>query len=521
MLFKYSASRAFLVLAICIVGISFALPNFLSKDQRQALPDWLQKTVSLGLDLQGGSHLQLEVDLATVNKEYLNTLVADVRKALRNNGIGYTKLTIEKKPKGQFLQVQLRENTKKIEAERLIQAIDKDLSITVSDSTLYATLTQEALDAREKTIIEQSIEIIRRRVDETGTKEPTIVRQGSNRIVLQLPGIDDPNEVKKRLGTTAKMTFHMVDESGSGPETMMLPYSRYESEGLGQQIAVKRHIAVNGDTLIDAQATTDPQTHEIGVSLKFNSVGARKFAEISANNIDKQFAIVLDGKVITAPVFRSAIPNGQASISGGFRSIKEANELALLLRAGSLPAPLKVVEERTIGPSLGADSITSGKNATLIAFAMVAVFMLLGYALFGVFANIALIFNVTLLFGALSILEATLTLPGIAGIAMAIGMAVDANVLIYERIKEELRAGTKAIFAIEAGYNRAMTTIIDANLTTLIASAALYQFGSGPIRGFAVTTALGIIISMFTALSVTKLLAAIWFRNKSPQTLPI
>jgi preprotein translocase subunit SecD len=300
----------------------------------------------------------------------------------------------------------------------------------------------------------------------------------------------------------------------------MFDYVRGSDEG-GQKIPVKKQVSVGGEHLTDAQAETDPQTGEIGVSLRFNNVGSRKFAEISANNIGKQFAIVLDDKVITAPVFRSAIPNGKASISGGFRTIKEANELALLLRAGSLPAPLKVVEERTVGPSLGADSINSGKHATIIAFLLVSVFMFMGYSLFGLFANIALAFNMILLFAGLSLLQATLTLPGIAGIAMTIGMAVDANVLIYERIKEEIRHGTQNMLAIEAGFDRAMTTIIDSNLTTLIAAAALYEFGSGPIRGFAVTTALGITVSMFTALSVTKLVCAWWFKNKSPEKLPI
>ena len=307
----------------------------------------------------------------------------------------------------------------------------------------------------------------------------------------------------------------------AGPDSTMMDYIRGGEEDGAHKIAVRNQVSVSGDNLVDAQATTDPQTGQIGVSLRFNNVGARKFADISANSIGKQFAIVLDGKVLTAPVFRSAIPSGNAEISGGFRTIREANELALLLRAGSLPAPLKVVEERTVGPSLGADSIHDGRNATVIAFLMVSVFMFLGYSMFGVFANLALVFNMVLLFAGLSLLQATLTLPGIAGIAMTIGMAVDANVLIYERIKEELRAGTAALAAIEAGYERAMTTIIDSNLTTLIAAAVLYEFGSGPIRGFAVTTAIGISVSMFTALSVTKLVTAWWFKNKQVQTLPI
>ena len=276
---------------------------------------------------------------------------------------------------------------------------------------------------------------------------------------------------------------------------------------------------VSGETLVDAQATVN-QNGQPAVSLKFNTVGARKFAQMSGDNIKKQFAIVLDDKVISAPVFQDVIPDGNGQISGHF-TIKDANDLALLLRAGALPAPLNVIEERTVGPSLGADSIQDGKTATVLAFILVSIFMILNYSVFGIFANIALVFNIIFLFAGLSLLQATLTLPGIAGIALTIGMAVDANVLIYERIKEEIRNGMKAASAIEAGYQRAMTTILDSNLTTLIGTAVLFEFGTGPIRGFAVTLALGIVISLFTALSLTRLIIAIWMRKRKLTTLPI
>lgn len=527
MLFGFSQTRKATIIVACVAGMLFCLPNMVSKETVKKFPSWLQNTVSLGLDLRGGSHLQLEVDLKAVNAEFLSNLLTDVRGALRKEHIMYLNLRVEGRESNPKLFFDLKDLTHKDKIASIIKKIDASLLTEVSEQgQVSITVDPIASQNRSKQIIEQSIEVIRRRIDETGTKEPTILRQGTDRIIIQLPGVDDPQEVKKRLGKTAKMTFNMVDNGAqntghAGPDSTMMDYIRGGEEEGGQKIAVRNQVSVSGDNLVDAQATTNPQTGEIGVSLRFNNIGARKFAEISANSIGKQFAIVLDGKVLTAPVFRSAIPNGNAEISGGFRSIKEANELALLLRAGSLPAPLKVVEERTVGPSLGADSIHDGRNATVIAFLMVSVFMFLGYSMFGIFANLALVFNMVLLFAGLSLLQATLTLPGIAGIAMTIGMAVDANVLIYERIKEELRSGTAALAAIEAGYERAMTTIIDSNLTTLIAAGVLYEFGSGPIRGFAVTTAIGISVSMFTALSVTKLVTAWWFKNKQVETLPI
>lgn len=528
MLFGLSSARKIAIIAGCVAGIVFCIPNMVSDDAKNKLPTWLQNTVSLGLDLRGGSHLQLEVDLKAVNAEYLTNLLGDVRSALRKEHILYNPpIQVENRDTNPKLIVMIKDMAQKDLVIAAVKKIDPSLTVEVSpDGKLTIAVSEIAAQERSKKIIDQSIDTIRRRIDETGTKEPTIIRQGDDRIIVQLPGVEDPQEMKKRLGKTAKMTFNMVDNAAqntgiTGTDSTLMDYVRHDEDG-GRKIAVRNTVSVGGDDLLDAQATTDPQTGMIGVSLSFNNRGARKFAEISANNIGKQFAIVLDGKVLTAPVFRSAIPNGKAEISGGFRTLKEANELALLLRAGSLPAPLKVVEERTVGPSLGADSINDGKSATIIAFLMVSVFMILGYSLFGVFANIALVFNMVLLFAGLSLLQATLTLPGIAGIAMTIGMAVDANVLIYERIKEELRLGTPCLAAIEAGYDRAMTTIIDSNLTTMIAAATLYEFGSGPIRGFAVTTALGISVSMFTALSVTKLLTAWWFKNKQQvESLPI
>lgn len=525
-MFQISYFKSFSIILTCILGILFCVPNFLNESRIENLPTWLRSTINLGLELRGGAHLQLEVDLKNVDKEYLSGLIGELRSNLRKSNLRYSSLSIDEQNSLPKIVVNISDIDDFQKVKSIIHQIDNKLDINLTqDGKVVATLSEKIIKDRSKSIIEQSIEVIRRRIDETGTKEPTIISQGENRIIVQLPGIDNPEEIKKRIGKTAKMTFHLVaDELSDGNRSKNSSDVQILKEELRDgsyiNVPVKKQISLSGEHLIDASVSTAHDTGEVGVSLRFNSFGARKFAEISANNIGKRFAIVLDGKVITAPVFRSAINDGRAEITGSFK-IKDANELALLLRAGSLPAPLKIIEERTIGPSLGVDSISDGQRGTIVAFIFVSVFMILGYSVFGIFANIALVFNLCLLFAGLSLLQATLTLPGIAGIAMTIGMAVDANVLIYERIKEELRAGTKALSAIEAGYNKAMSTIIDSNLTTLIGAAVLYEFGSGPIRGFGVTLALGIIISMFTALSLTKLITAFWFRNKTIEKLPI
>lgn len=518
------------IISVCFLGMLFASPNVLTQKSLEHLPHWMRNTVNLGLELRGGSHLQLEVDLNAVAKEYLTNLLDETRASFRKQQIGYTGLLVDTKTKSPTLNVTLRNPEDADKAKKALQAIDPHLDVIVQGIMVHVSLSEQTLEQRNKAIIEQSIEVVRRRVDESGTKEPIIQRQGEDRIIVQLPGVDDPAEVKALIGRTAKMSFRLVDNNAtivpvtSGSSRPAAPLgSDYliESRGVGEEayIAVKKQVMVSGETLIDAQATFN-QNGQPAVSLKFNSIGARKFAEMSAQNIKKQFAIVLDDKVISAPVFQDIIHDGNGQISGHF-TVKEANELSLLLRAGALPAPLKVIEERTVGPSLGADSIQDGQRATVLAFIMVSVFMFLSYSIFGLFADIALIFNLILLFAGLSILQATLTLPGIAGIALTIGMAVDANVLIYERIKEELRAGARPALAIDSGYRRAMTTIIDSNLTTLFGAAVLFEFGTGPIRGFAVTLALGILISLFTALSLTRLIIISWLRRKKITELPI
>ncbi|MCX7338094.1 MAG: protein translocase subunit SecD [Alphaproteobacteria bacterium] len=526
--------KIFASIGLCVLGMVFASPNLFQPQTVEQFPSWLRHTVNLGLELRGGSHLQLEVDLRGATKEYLANLLDDVRAGLRKQQIGYLGLSIDTKTTKPTLSLTLRNPADASKVEPILKAVDRNLDVKISaDGQVLAVLSEEVLHQRNKSIIDQSIEVIRRRIDESGTKEPIIQRQGEDRIIVQLPGVDDPAEVKNTIGRTAKMSFRLVDPNsspvaGEGPSNAVPKIAppvgceylaETHDDGRVLYLPVKKQVMVSGESLIDAQATFNEHGQPV-VSLKFNSVGSRKFADMSAQNIKKQFAIVLDDKIISAPVFQSIINDGGGVISGHF-TVKSANDFALLLRAGALPAPLKVIEERTVGPSLGADSIHDGRKATVIAFGMVSVFMILSYGVFGAFSSIALVFNLILLFAGLSVLQATLTLPGIAGIALTIGMAVDANVLIYERIKEELRGGAKPITAVDAGYKRAMTTIIDSNLTTLLGAAVLYEFGTGPIRGFAVTLALGILISLFTALSLTKLIIVFWMRSRKVATLPI
>lgn len=525
------------IFIVCLWGIIFSLPNVVSDEMRAKFPAFMQKTINLGLELQGGSHLQFEVDLKAVQKDMMTTMMDEVRAALRKEQIGYTnlKVLVDEKTKIPSVAFTLRDPSQGEAARKTLAKLDRDWVVKVDiKGEGSMEISPESLEKRNKLIVEQSIEVVRRRVDSSGTKEPMIQAQGVDRIILQLPGISDPAEVKRLLGKTAKMTFRAVDETlgyvptdENGRPTVQVPpgteilveIDRKGNQEFKRYLAVKKQIYVSGDHLVDSQVAVN-ENGQPAVSLKFNSVGGRKFGEMSKQFLKKQFAIVLDNTIISAPVFQSVIPDGNGQISGHF-TIKDANELALLLRAGALPAPLKIIEERTVGPSLGADSIQDGRNATILAFVLISIFMILNYSMFGAFADIALTFNIVLLFAALSLLQATLTLPGIAAIALSMGMAVDANVLIYERIKEELRNGLRPIAAIEAGYNRAMTTIIDSNLTTMIGSAVLFEFGTGPIRGFAVNLALGILISMFTAIALTKLVVAKYIGRKNPTSLPI
>lgn len=506
-----------LILLVCAWAFIYSAPNMMGKDTRawlETLPSWLPtRTVNLGLDLQGGSHLLLEVDVKHVTMERAESLVQAARPELRDAKIGYTRISAI--PGG--VRLNLREAGDAEAARKVLRKMDRELDIITSEDgkTIEAILTEAALKTIGDQTIDQSIEIVRRRVDETGTREPVIARQGDDRIIVQLPGVDDPQRIKDILGKTAQLAFHLVD-TGKGGEggTRELPMA----DDPLQKIPVERRPMLTGDMLTNAQPAFD-QGQPI-VSFNLDSIGARKFCDVTRKHVGEPFAIVLDNQVISAPRINQAICGGAAIITGSF-TVQESADLALLLRAGALPAPLKVLEERTVGPSLGADSVQAGKIACVMGMVFVVVMITACYGLFGIFASIALVVNIVMILAVMSVLQATLTLPGIAGIVLTIGVAVDANVLIYERIKDELRLGRSVVSAIDSGYRLAMNSITDSNLTSLIASVILFSFGTGPIKGFAVTTSIGIITSFFSAIAVTRLMVVAWLKAKRPQTIPV
>ncbi|MDR6304637.1 preprotein translocase subunit SecD [Nitrobacter vulgaris] len=517
-------------LAICLC----AVPNFFPEAQVKTWPKWAQRHIVLGLDLQGGSYLLLEVDSNYVKKEKLDQVRDDARKALRDARIAYTGLAakngavevrISKEEEFQTALGKLRELSQPL-GGLLGSNGQRSLEVSSADGGLVRlTVPQAAITDRIRQSVEQSIQIIEKRVNELGTVEPLIQRQGADRILVQVPGLQDPTRLKEILGKTAKMDFRMVDSSVSPDQAVQgrVPADSdvlMSSQAPKTPYVIKKQVLVSGGDLTDAQPGFDSRTSEPIVTFRFNSNGARKFAQATTENVGQPFAIILDNEVISAPVIREPITGGSGQISGNF-TVQEANDLAILLRAGALPAPLTIIEERTVGPGLGQDSIEKGELAAYVGSIMVILFMLLTYRLFGVFANIAVAINVAMIFGVLSLLNATLTLPGIAGIVLTVGIAVDSNVLIYERIREEIRGGRTAISAIDAGFKRALATILDSNITTFIAAAVLFYIGTGPVRGFAVTLGIGIITTVFTAFEVTRLIVATWVRWKRPQTVPI
>ena len=526
--------KIYAVILVCALGIIFSAPNLLTKEQAQKLPSWVpSQQVNLGLDLRGGSHLLLEVDVDAVLKERLETLLETTRQELRKARINYSDLRSGDKQ----VSVRLRDPSQLAAAVEILKKqanpvggtgalglgtgrVDLAVSST-PDGQITMVLSEEAVRERAGAAVQQSIEIVRRRVDATGVTEPSIQRQGANRILVQVPGLQDPQRLKDILGKTAKMVFRMVDTTavdgrpGPGSEILESDNAR---DGQTKYV-VQRKVEVAGDMLTDARPATDQNGQPV-VSFTFNSVGAKRFADTTRENVGKPFAIVLDNKVLSAPVIREPILGGKGQISGNF-TFQTANDLSVLLRAGALPAPLKIIEERTVGPDLGADSIRAGLIAVAVGFTLVFVYMILAYGLFGLFANVALLFNLFLTLAGMSLLQATLTLPGIAGLLLTIGMSVDANVLINERIREETQLGKSPLAAMEAGFNRAFSTIIDANLTSLIKMLLLYAFGSGAVKGFAVTISLGIITSMFTATVLVRLMMSIWYRRRRPQMLVV
>ena len=515
--------QVILILAVLLAGLIFALPNVLQRETAEGLPGWVpSEQVNLGLDLQGGSYLLLEADIDSVIREQVENLVDGTRAGLRRAKIGYTGLGVS----GEAVVFTLRDTTLRNEVREIVSGFGNDLLISSNDEGEFEIrFTDQSLAERRNSVIEQSIEVVRRRIDETGTREPSIQRQGERRILIQLPGVRDPERIKSLLGQTAKLTFHFLDETVRRPGvdltpagTMILPSDEVDASGEPIIYAIKKRVMVSGETLIDAQPSF--QDNLPVVTFRFDPVGAKRFGKATQENVGRIFAIVLDKRVISAPRIRSAIIDGNGIITGGF-TVQESQDLSLLLRAGALPAALTILEERTVGPGLGADSVRAGQIACILGMIFVIVFMAMTYGLFGLMANVALITNLVLILGALSAMQATLTLPGIAGIVLTIGMAVDANVLIFERVREETRNGRGPVTAIDAGYRRAMTTILDSNLTTLFAAILLFAFGSGPVKGFAVTLAIGLITSMFTAIMLTRGLVILWLRRRRPQTLPI
>ena len=509
--------KIILILLVSFLGIAYAVPNLLPSQTLLALPSWLpHRTINLGLDLRGGSHLLLKVDLAEVTRSRSRGLSQAIRQEGRDSKVRLAGITTA----GEAVLVTLGDDAKALDTvKKAARDFDATLEVVETDpGKVSVRLSEKGQKALMDRVIAQTIEVVRRRVDETGTTEPIIQRQGDDRIVLQVPGEQDPSRLKNLLSRTARLSFHAVDISigpveqamGKVPVNVrMLPMVNDDK----RKIPVKVEEIVGGDNLVDAQ--TNFQDANSVVSFRFDNAGGRRFGEATKLNVGQPIAIVLDDKVISAPVVREPILGGRGVISGDF-TVQEAGDLALLLRSGALPASLTVVEERSVGPSLGADSVSAGRTSSLIATIVVMVFMILGYGLFGVFAATALGINIAMIFAVMSVLQATLTLPGIAGIVLTIGMAVDANVLIFERIREETRNGRSPIAAIDAGYNRAMAAIIDSNLTTLISALFLFSFGAGPIRGFAVTLVIGTVTSLFSAIMVTRLFVLAWYRKTRP-----
>jgi preprotein translocase subunit SecD len=532
-MFHVSRLRLATILATTLLVCLFAVPNFFPEDVVKSWPKWAQRHVVLGLDLQGGSHILLEVDANAVRKEKTDALREDVRRVVRDNRLGSpAAATI----RGNTVEFRVREGVDPQLALTKFRELSQPLGgimgasgartvdvVDAGNGLFRFTVTEPAYLERIRQSVDQSIQIIEKRVNELGTVEPSIARQGADRILVQVPGLQDPAALKEILGKTAKLTFRMVDLSAPAepgrvpPESEIVPGSKAENS---QPYLLEKRVVVSGEDLTDAQPGFDQRTSEPIVTFRFNANGARRFAQATQENVGRPFAIVLDNEVISAPVIREPILGGSGQISGSF-TVESANRLAILLRAGALPAPLTIIEERTVGPGLGQDSIEKGMRSAWIGSLLVIIFMFATYGLFGLFANIAVAINVAMIFGILSLLNATLTLPGIAGIVLTVGIAVDSNVLIYERIREEVRAGRSPLNAIEAGFKRALATILDSNITTFIAAAVLFYIGTGPVRGFAVTLGIGIITTVFTAFTLTGLLVAAWVRWFRPQTVPI
>ena len=504
---NYPLWKATLVILVISLGIIFTLPTLLYKENSN---NWFfDNKINLGLDLQGGSYLLLEVQTEVLMQEELNNISDSIQFIARGLQTNIINIISEEDE----IQLRFSNNDKLEEIREKFKNNYRNVNVTIKNNTMKIAINEIFKKNIKESAIKQSLEIVRKRIDESGTKEPLIQRSGKKRILLQLPGIKDPERIKELLGTTAKLTFHMVDDEDTislkanrAPFGKIIVADFYNPE---IKYLVEKKSRVGGENLVDAKASFDPQEGH-AVSFRFDTTGAQKFGKATSENVGKRFAVILDGVVITAPVINTAITGGSGIITGNFTS-QEAADLSVLLRAGALPAPLSIIEERSVGPGLGADSIASGKIAAIIGMICVCIFMILIYGVFGLLANLSLIANLFIIVSLLGTIGATLTLPGIAGIVLTIGMAVDANVLVFERIKEEANKKTSAIEAVKNGFDKALSTILDANITTLIAALLLFVFGSGPIKGFSITLSLGVLASMFTAIMFTNFLIYLWF----------
>ncbi len=507
---NFSKIKIFSIYFIFIVISFFSLLNIPSLDKV-----FFDKKVNLGLDLQGGSYLLLEIDTSPLIKERIQDKVIKIKQFFNNENIKFKNFKINKdsinfelinnddsKLEKKFYDKNKNDINNYIDQYRSFQ-----LELNKTKEIYEIKFSKFGLLTLNNSAVNQSIEIVRRRIDDLGTKEPTIIQRGEKRIVVELPGLKDPSRIKKLLGKTAQLTFRLVtkNENDFGSDKMI-------SEN-GEELIVSKKIIMSGENLIDAQPRVDNQSNQPIVSFSLDRYGAQKFGKVTTNNVGKRLAIVLDEKIISAPVIREAITGGSGTISGNF-SFQEVTDLSLLLRSGALPTPINIVEERTVGPDLGKDSILSGSISLMVGFILVILYMFYKYRFFGLIANVSLVSNLLMLIGVLTILEATLTLPGIAGIILTVGMAVDANVLIFERIKEELKTEKSAVHAFDIGYNRAKITVLDANITTLLATIILFFFGSGPVKGFAVTLGIGILTTLFSAYFIARHLSSTYVLRK-------
>ena len=504
---NYPLWKATLVILVISLAIIFTLPSLLYKENSN---NWFfDNKINLGLDLQGGSYLLLEVQTEVLMQEELNNISDSIQLIARGLQTNIINIISEEDE----IQLRFSNNDKLEEIREKFKNNYRNVNVTIKNNTMKIAINEIFKKNIKESAIKQSLEIVRKRIDESGTKEPLIQRSGKKRILLQLPGIKDPERIKELLGTTAKLTFHMVDDEDTislkanrAPFGKIIVADFYNPE---IKYLVEKKSRVGGENLVDAKASFDPQEGH-AVSFRFDTTGAQKFGKATSENVGKRFAVILDGVVITAPVINTAITGGSGIITGNFSS-QEAADLSVLLRAGALPAPLSIIEERSVGPGLGADSIASGKIAAIIGMICVCIFMILIYGVFGLLANLSLLANLFIIVSLLGTIGATLTLPGIAGIVLTIGIAVDANVLVFERIKEEANKTTSALEAVKNGFDKALSTILDANITTLIAALLLFVFGSGPIKGFSITLSLGVLASMFTAIMFTNFLIYLWF----------